>query len=365
MHRRTGRRPALASPLAAALAACLALGASSLAAAQGAPSGPDRGPVLRFEELTTTQVARLDRAHTIVLLVGAILEEHGPYMPNGADLYRNVALADTLARAITALRAPDGRPWTVLRLPLMPIGARPFDESVGRRGFPGSVPVRAETERAVFMDLADQIGAQGFRRVLVVHGHGEPLHNRMLDQAGDYFRDTFGSGAAKRGAFMVHVLGRMGCQPDGFAPPPDSLLSAAARAENVDSPHADATELSRLLHLRPDLVDAGWRTGPSVVAAGPDAWAVAARADDWPGYIGAPRHASAALGAWNWAREVAGCSAVVQRVLEGTDERTLPRYADRMLAIPAVRATVERSGRLEAERAARQTRWLRAHATSR
>jgi hypothetical protein len=160
---------------------------------------------------------------------------------------------------------------------------------------------------------------------------------------------------------MVHVLGRMCCQPDNLGPPPDSLLAPAARAENVDSPHADATELSRVMVLRPDLVDPAWRTAPSISAAGPDAWIAAARRQDWPGYVGAPRHASAALGAWGWRREVAGCVDVVRRLLDGVDERTIPRYADRMLAIPPVRAVTDSAARLEAARAARQAAWLRAH----
>jgi hypothetical protein len=58
--------------------------------------------------------------------------------------------------------------------------------------FPGSYGVRASTLRTVFMDLATQLGEQGFRWVFIVHGHGSPLHNQALDQADDYFRDSFG-----------------------------------------------------------------------------------------------------------------------------------------------------------------------------
>ena len=42
------------------------------------------------------------------------------------------------------------------------------------------------------MDLADQLGDQHFRWILLVHGHGDPAHNRMLDDAGDYFHETYG-----------------------------------------------------------------------------------------------------------------------------------------------------------------------------
>ena len=37
--------------------------------------------VLRVAELTTEEIRALDRAQTVVLLPGGILEEHGPYRP--------------------------------------------------------------------------------------------------------------------------------------------------------------------------------------------------------------------------------------------------------------------------------------------
>jgi creatinine amidohydrolase len=42
------------------------------------------------------------------------------------------------------------------------------------------------------MDLATDLGEQGFRWVFIVNGHGDPHHNAALDAAGDYFRDAYG-----------------------------------------------------------------------------------------------------------------------------------------------------------------------------
>ena len=68
---------------------------------------------------------------------------------------------------------------------------------------------------------------------------------------------------------MVHLLGRLGCQPDlGAAPPPDSSLSTATLAENVDSPHADAAELSRVLVGGQVTLDLTTRIGDEVPIAG-------------------------------------------------------------------------------------------------
>ena len=42
------------------------------------------------------------------------------------------------------------------------------------------------------MDLATELGEQGFRWIFVVQLHGGLAHNRVLNQAGDYFHDTYG-----------------------------------------------------------------------------------------------------------------------------------------------------------------------------
>src|SRR5262245_62075251 len=96
--------------------------------------------LLEVGELSTEQIQSLDRAHTVVLLEGGILEEHGPYLPSFADGYQSDFLATKVAEAIVA------RPgWTVLRFPQLPVGAMPANEIGGRFTFPGSYPVRLVT----------------------------------------------------------------------------------------------------------------------------------------------------------------------------------------------------------------------------
>ena len=56
------------------------------------------------------------------------------------------------------------------------------------------------TLRAVFMDLATDLGEAGLKWVLVLTMHGGPTHNQALDQAAQYFNETYGGR-------MVHVTG--------------------------------------------------------------------------------------------------------------------------------------------------------------
>ena len=143
--------------------------------------------VLKFVDLNTRDFSKLSRSKTVVIIPGGILEEHGPYLPSGTDGIFNAKLSDDLAQAIAS------RPgWAALVMPSIPLGVGPANEIGRKYSFPGSCAILPTTLRSIFMDLADQLGQQGFHWVLVVHGHGDPAHNRMLDQAGDYFHDTYG-----------------------------------------------------------------------------------------------------------------------------------------------------------------------------
>ena len=51
--------------------------------------------------------------------------------------------------------------------PAMPFGLAPYFQA-----FPGSMSLRVETLLAVFRDLVDSVYRSGFRRILIVNGHG-------------------------------------------------------------------------------------------------------------------------------------------------------------------------------------------------
>lgn len=319
----------------------------------GVLAAPAGAQALRFAEMDAASIGRLDRARTVVIIPGGILEEHGPLLAVDADGFRNERIAEDLAAAVAA------RPgWTAVILPTVPLGSGGFERMAGQTGFPGSVPVRASTLRAVFTDMADALGAQGFRNVFVVHGHGDPNHNYALDQAADYFNDTYDG-------LMVHLLGRVGCQAESVGTPPEALFGAAATSADAGSPHAGALETARTWYLRPELVDSvALRRAPDVTAAGPGEWMAAGQAPGWPGYVGAPRYATLELGRWIYEREAASCTQMALRLLDGTDESTIPRYADELRAIPPVREVLDAQLREDDAQGERQARW-RAQAPTR
>jgi creatinine amidohydrolase/Fe(II)-dependent formamide hydrolase-like protein len=308
-------------------------------------AAPAAADVLRVAEMTAVEIAALDRARTVVILPGGILEQHGPHLPSWSDGYANEKLAEELAQAVS--RRPG---WTALVFPTIPLGTGGANEIGGRFGWPGTYALREDTLRSVFMDLAGELGDQGFRWVFVVHGHGSPWHNRALDEAGDFFRDTFGGR-------MVNLTG---LEPDWkqVAAARQGLVTPVALAEDASSVHAGLSETSHVLALRPDLVRPAYKELPSVTTPMPQLVATAS-APGWAGYFGAPRHATAELGRAEMAAAHRLWIEIAGRILDGADERAMTRYADTMLAIPPIEALGDRSAAKDRELADRQAAWLR------
>jgi creatinine amidohydrolase/Fe(II)-dependent formamide hydrolase-like protein len=177
------------------------------------------------------------------------------------------------------------------------------------------------TLRAIYMDLATELGDQGFRWIFLVHNHGAPNHHKALNQASDYFHDTYGG-------TMVHLFGLkpvfLCCGTK------ETALSTVARAEEGFTVHAGADEHSQLFFLRPDLIAPDFANAPSVTARNFEDLQRIATAEGWPGYFGAPAFATAAMGAQEFQRASERLIDVALQILDGLDPRGIPRYADEM-----------------------------------
>jgi creatinine amidohydrolase len=96
----------------------------------------------------------LSRDDRVVLPIGST-EQHG---------YLSLETDNILAERVSAEAA---EPLGVLVLPVLPYGLTPSFAA-----YPGSPSLRLETFLAVLRDLLDSLYGQGFRRFLLVNGHG-------------------------------------------------------------------------------------------------------------------------------------------------------------------------------------------------
>src|SRR2546426_10413430 len=142
--------------------------------------------VRRLAELSVSDIQGLDHSQTVVVIPAGLFEEHGPYLPAFTDGYYNERLAIEVAEAIVSRTK---RP--VVLFPTIPLGVGSPEDFGGRKPYSGSYTVRPATLRAIFMDLADALGNDGFRWIFILDSHGSPSHNRALIEAGNYFHDSY------------------------------------------------------------------------------------------------------------------------------------------------------------------------------
>ncbi|OVE79092.1 hypothetical protein BVY01_03450 [bacterium I07] len=263
--------------------------------------------IRKFAELSVPDIQAIDRNNTIIIIPGGIFEEHGPYLPVYTDGYSNEWMSWELAEDIV-----QKSKRTVLMYPTIPLGVGSPEDFGGHKPFSGSYTVRPSTLRAVYMDLASALGEDGFRWIFIIHLHGSPAHNRALIEAGDYFNDTFG------GKMILLTAYKYSSDPKR-----SPIWTSDEKRENAGDIHAGASETSRILFLHPDLVHKKFRDAVPQTASISKDFVRLAEKEDWPGYFGSPRIASANAGAIIMRRKVENLSDLAIKILGGFDVSSL------------------------------------------
>jgi len=200
-----------------------------------------------------------------VLPIGSC-EQHGGRLPLLSDSILAEHFAGLLAHSLGAAQ-----------LPLLA-----YATSHEHTGFRGSFSLRPETAMAVVRDLIDGLERQGFERVVVVNGHGG---NFFL---GPVIREINAQDRPIK-VLMVECGGSFDSSPEG------------ARLGEGEL-HAGASEISRILAIRPAVV----RPSDEAIPAGPGRGAALHRSDlnsfgvgcrDCSGVWGDGRGGDAAAGA--------------------------------------------------------------------
>lgn len=109
-----------------------------------------------LSDLSWKEIANyLQRDNRIILPLGAV-EEHGTHLGLGTDFYEAEAIAHGAAEASGVISAPTLN----------------YGMTVTMMGFPGTLSLSPKTLMAVLEDILQSIYHHGFRRILIVNGHG-------------------------------------------------------------------------------------------------------------------------------------------------------------------------------------------------
>ena len=152
-------------------------------------------------DMKWTDVTRAAGENAVVLLPIGVIEEHGPHLCLGTDIYTAVTQCRYTAKEL----ASKG---------IRTVIAPPFYWGVCQAtgGFPGSFLVREETVRALVIDILTSLAGFGFTEVFGISGHGDIGHTVALLAAFREGCETLGIRA--RLAFDESRLAPYGLQGD-------------------------------------------------------------------------------------------------------------------------------------------------------
>lgn len=178
---------------------------------------------MRFAEMTAPEIRGLDRSRSLIVAPIASCEQHSRHLPVFTDSILAGAVADGLEAAL-----PD----RVLLLPVLWLGA-----SEHHLPFGGTLTARLGTYADLLVELLTPLLQEGFRRVLLLNGHGgniDPMHValRRLEPA---FPNAILTGAA-------------------YWEMAEAELAAHCQGLRKTVGHACEIETSMMLAIRPDLV---------------------------------------------------------------------------------------------------------------
>ena len=241
-----------------------------------------------LSELTWQDVDQLDR-NTPVIIPVAALEQHGPHMPVFTD--------SLLLDAIIHQAHPSFKDDTLL-LPLTWLG-----NSHHHLDFPGTVSAEPRLWIDLLSGLVDNFISHGFRRIVVVNGHGGndvPGRQAMFEVRQKY--------RERKDLLLLFAT---------YWNLVESAQQSISDLEQSEMGHACEWETSMILHLRPDLVKnhteiPGIPFGNSFHPA-QRAWTMPDRSQ--AGHLGLPAKASAQKGEALLGLFSQGVADLIQRVI--------------------------------------------------
>jgi creatinine amidohydrolase len=247
-------------------------------------------PAFTENAWTAVRDALQSGKRVIAILPCGATEAHGPHLPLSTDVIISEGMA---THALSALAE---RGYVVAILP--PLAYMPAGYA---EAFAGTITIGTATAKALLIDIARSLKAQGFACLALANSHFDPANVATLREA----------------ANEIHALGL----PVAF---PDFTRRALAQTLTAEfqsgACHAGQYESSLVMAARPDLVDdAKRRQLPDNPASLTEAFAKGARTFEQAGgadaYFGYPQQASAMEGAESFKTMAAALVAAIEEAL--------------------------------------------------
>lgn len=203
--------------------------------------------ILAFENLTTYELDKLDREKTLFIFSISLLEEHGPHLPLGVDIFVAEYMADKLISVISE----KYQDHTIVKIPPIPVGS-------GGIRWLGTFNSKQRTVKKLILDYCSNLGKYGFKYVLLSNGHGGLGHVVALEEAARKstrkFKMSVISPSGKvafnllSGKYIQEIEERIG-----------NKFSDEEKEQLKNDSHAGWWETSIMMIIKPDLVKSSYK----------------------------------------------------------------------------------------------------------
>src|SRR6202051_4195094 len=112
-------------------------------------------PSRYFVELTQPEIAEQLKKNPLVILPAGSVEQHGPHLPTGTDIFAANVIAHAVAERMDGLVLPGG-----------PLGVTPL-----HMPFEGTITLTAETFMRVVTETAASLAPHGAKYLLILNWH--------------------------------------------------------------------------------------------------------------------------------------------------------------------------------------------------
>ncbi|MBN1137035.1 MAG: creatininase family protein [Anaerolineae bacterium] len=175
---------------------------------------------LLLEEIGWPDVEEYLRHDNRLILVVGSTEQHGRHLTFATDVWQPWEIARRVSDQTGVLVAP-------------PVS---YGMSLHHLGFPGSLSLRPQTLSSIIADLLESAYGHGFRRILILNGHGGNIAAIQVALAE-----------------VLNELPGLKVRLESWWQAPE-VRALFAAAFDVPGGHADAGETSAILAIRPDVV---------------------------------------------------------------------------------------------------------------
>ena len=187
-----------------------------------------KGRVCQYEEMSWPQIKEMVKENRVVVFPVGTLENHGHHLP---------LVTDVLITQDICVKAAEMIPDSVILMPPQRHGYSPH-----HMDFPGTTTIKGPTFIECMLDITRSIASHGFKRVLLVNGHGS---------------NTCWLESVARLAMIENESLLCGLVDWWSIPDLVEIVNETRDSEIGGMSHACEIETSMMLEIRPGLVDMG------------------------------------------------------------------------------------------------------------